>query len=164
MAMVAGPGGVPPSLAMRLDAGWFFSRRLAVRFFADSAVVKSTLHAAEGSASVTTFVVGGDLEALLTSPVSRWRASAGAGLCALWLRVRGTATVPLVAGDARTVTAAPFARLSLALRLRQRVSLVVDGLMGYVLAEPTIVFAGRTVATFGRPFFDTALALRLEWR
>jgi hypothetical protein len=142
------PGGPGADVALR--GRWMATRLFGVGAFAALPVLGSTVKAAEGSASLSAFLFGGDVS-VVAHPLPALRVSTHAGLGIAWLRTSGSASAPFRGQAAAATFALPVVGAEIAPRLAGPVRLCFDGQAGFSLPSAEIVFAGRPVATWGRP-------------
>ncbi len=121
----------------------------------------STVKAAEGSASLTAPLFGLDL-AVVAHPTPHARFAASAGLALAWVRTSGFAEAPYQGKATSVLGAAPIFGAEVAPRLTERTSLYLDGRVGFALSPVNISFAGRPVATWGRPLAMVALGVSID--
>lgn len=142
------PGG--PGLNLGLRGRWTMVEHLGLGAFVSVPLLGSTVRAAEGSASLSAALFGLDL-ALAARPTPRLRLAASAGLALAWLRTSGLASPPYTGKALDAVFALPVVGAEIAPRLAGPLSLFVEGRLGVALPRADLVFAGRPVATWGRP-------------
>ncbi|MEO7330359.1 MAG: hypothetical protein ABI193_17420, partial [Minicystis sp.] len=142
------PGGL--ALNLGLCARWKVRDPLALGAFASVPLVSSTLTAAEGSASLSAALFGLDL-GLHTRLTPGLRLGASAGLALAWLRTIGVAAPPYAGKASDALFALPIVGAEISPRLHGPVSLVFDARLGVALPRADLVFAGRPVASWGRP-------------
>lgn len=153
------PGG--PALHLGLKTRWMALEHLGVGGFLSVPLVGSTMKAIEGSASLTAPLAGLDVT-VVASPTPRARLTASAGLALAWVRTSGFAEAPYRGTTSGVVAALPIFGAGFAPRLTERTSLYVDGRLGFALSRVDISFAGRPVATWGRPLGMLALGLSVD--
>lgn len=139
-----------PGVDLGLRGRWMATPVLGVGAFADIPLLGSTLKAAEGAASVSSFLFGGEL-IVAALPAGRVRVTASPGLAVAWLRTSGTASSPYRGRGVDAAVALPMIGVEVAPRIADRVRLCLDGHAGFSIPRTGIVFAGRAVATWGRP-------------
>lgn len=142
------PGG--PGLNLGLRGRWAMVEHLGLGAFVSVPLLGSTVRAPEGSASLSAALFGLDL-ALAARPTPGLRLAAGAGLALAWLRTSGLASPPYTGKALDAVFALPLVGAEIAPRLAGPVSLFVEGRLGVALPRADLIFAGRPVATWGRP-------------
>jgi hypothetical protein len=123
---------------------------LGVGVFVTVPLAGSTVKAVEGSASVSASLFGADLT-VATDAVPRVRLSASAGLGLAWVRTSGFASAPYQGTESDVTAAIVTLGGAVAPRLGDRVHLDLGGRLGFALPRVDIAFAGRPVATWGRP-------------
>jgi hypothetical protein len=153
------PGG--PALHLGVKGRWTPMAHLGVGAFLSVPLAGSTVKAAEGSASLTAPLFGLDLAAI-ASLTPHLRVAATAGLALAWVRTSGFASAPYQGKAADVVAAVPIFGAEIAPRLTERVSLSLDGRMGFALSPVDISFAGRPVAIWGRPLGMLALGVTVD--
>ncbi|MCY1070988.1 hypothetical protein OV090_39975 [Nannocystis sp. RBIL2] len=151
-AVAGSPGGLGPSLHALLGLRWMPHPHLGLAIQALAPTVGTVARGPEGTAQIHTALVLAGLHVSFVPPSARWQPDAGVGIGPAFLRMRGSAAPAY--GDATDVvtSAALVARLGLAVALRPRIRLRLDGHIGALVPRPLVRFAGRTVADWGRPF------------
>jgi hypothetical protein len=159
LAVPLQPGG--PALHLGLKGRWMALEHLGLGAFVSVPLVGSTVKAAEGSASLNAPLFGLDLAAV-AHPTPRLRLAASAGLALAWVRTSGFAEAPYQGQATSVVSAAPLFGVEIAPRLTDHASLYLDGQVGFALSRVDISFAGRPVATWGRPLALMALGVSID--
>ncbi len=90
------------------------------------------------------------------------RLAASAGLALAWVRTSGFAEAPYQGKATSVLGAAPLFGAEIAPRLTERTSLYLDGRLGFALSPVDISFAGRPVATWGRPLAMAAIGVSID--
>jgi hypothetical protein len=155
--------GVPPALDVLFCLRWMPWPSVVLRPLVMIPVLSPSVSAAEGSAAVTTWVSGARVDWRVTREDDPWEASVGAGAAAAWIGTKGSANPPYVDSSGNQATAVPFLAAHGARALGSpHLRLGVDGTLGAALPEVGIEFAGRTVATWGRPLAGLAVLLEID--
>jgi len=152
------PGGLDPMPLAEIGIGLEIARRWSLGMGALVPFSSQSVAAPEGQASVSNWLVSG----LVELEWARWsfggfRSGIGAG--AAVTTMSGTAAPGFAGVDDTVTTFAPLARssfhvsLSRAFRLRSTIA------VGATFPPVRIVFASREVASWGRPFVVTSIAL-----
>jgi hypothetical protein len=117
------------------------------------------LSAREGEASVRVAQALLSADYRFGSDALRW--GAGPGFALALVDMEGSAGGDYRARSERLVTSGPFAHGMAALRLVGPLHLRADAELGVALPRIVVRFAGRDVASWGRPFLQCALGLEL---
>jgi hypothetical protein len=153
------PGGLGPTGHLGLALMWAATSRL--HFAVDGLLTpeRARLRGPEGEASVGLYLAGASLGFWLTDPGAPVRLRSGAGAWVSVMTLSGEAMAPYVNTRAQIVTVVPHLDLGLRVSLTRRLGLGL-GLFGGASAPATSIhFAGREVASWGRPFVLGNLAL-----
>lgn len=122
------------------------------------AVESSTLEAEEGSAEVTSTLLGFGADYLILP--GRIGLSAGAGGTLGIITIRGAASYPYLGRKDRIITGLPFIRTEGLLMMANNLSLRL-GVMAGLATPPTVIrFDGREVASWGQPLVLATLGIR----
>lgn len=156
-----GPGGVPPSADVAFSARWMALPRLGVRLVLLAPLAAPAVEGAEGSARVGVLVAGAGGHLELGSEGSALGASVGAGVGAVWARMDGEARAPFVSSSDDVLSALPYVELGARAELAARVGLRAGLLAGVAAPRPVVRFAGREVASVGRPLLVPSLMLEV---
>jgi hypothetical protein len=163
--VLAGAGGVPPALVISVGARWNMNDTLGVRAFALMPTVAPHVAAPEGTASISTTIGAAALEASLLPPASEWSARVGGGVAIAWLHMEGSGTAAPYAGHADDVASLlPFASIGAGRALAPQLRIAAAAWAGAAVPQPAVRFAGREVATWGRPSGGGSLALEIGVR
>ena len=119
-----------------------------------------TVAAAAGRAAITLTAPTAEADVLAHAIGLELRAGIGAGV--LRVGMRGMPAPGYVAHDDSVTTALGFARLSVGYAIASRVRIWIDGRVAVAAPRPSIVFAGQTVAEWGRPAIIGAVALEVD--
>ena len=121
-------------------------------------VTTSTLEAEEGSAEVTSTLLGFGTDYLILK--GRVGLSAGAGGTLGIITIRGAASYPYLGQKDRIITGLPFARVETLLMMANDLSLRLGVMAGLSTPPAVIRFGGREVAPWGRPLLLATLGIR----
>jgi hypothetical protein len=157
------PGGVGTSGHLFLGLSYLPGGRLSFEALSLLPAVPSTVTAPEGTATVSKGLAGGGFSLALPLGAGL-EASGGGGLVAAWLRMDGAATAPYASRSDSVYTLLPYVRAGLSLALGQRTRLASGALLGVATPRPVVSFAGRDVASWGRPALGTWLAIEIALR
>ena len=150
-----------PGVDLALRARWMATRVLGLGAMVTVPVIGSTVKSTEGSASVSALLCGAEIAAVLVD-LQALRLSASGGLAVAWLRTSGFAVAPYVGHSDSVATSLPFLGLEAAPRLTDRLRVYVAGHAAVSLPRADIVFAGQTVATWGRPLGLLSVGLSVD--
>jgi hypothetical protein len=151
-AVVGSPGGVPLTASLLLGAR-FLPGAFGPAVFAVLPLFPARVDGPEGTADVRAAIVGAGLHFAPRPPGAMVRPGVEIGLAGVWLLIHGVATT----GAAYTgqsdnlLVAAPYLRAGASLSVSPLIALRASLLGAVALPEGAISFAGRQVATFGRP-------------
>jgi len=152
-------GGVGAMLNVELSLEWAVSSRFNVAVNGALTPARKKLRGPEGEASVTWYLTGLSLGFWATDPTAPFRLRAGAGGWLALMSLTGQAVTPYVNTRADFVSVIPHLDVGLRYSLTRRLGLDL-GLSGGLSAPgASIQFAGREVATWGRPLWVGNLAL-----
>jgi hypothetical protein len=157
------PGGLSPAPGLLLGARWMPARFVGVSTMMFIPLFSSRVTSTEGSASVRAALLGGGLRLATRLADTPCVPALELGVAGVWLHTTGDVVAPYIARAVDRVAAAPYARAGLGIDLARHVGLRGDVLGGAALPAPDIVFAGHTVATWGRPFFIASLGVDVHW-
>jgi hypothetical protein len=117
------------------------------------------VHEAEGRAKVTlsTAALGGDYLLLPRSSVHGARVSLGTGV--LWAHLQGSAAPGYGSGSDDVFTSLTFVSIAGSRALGPKVRLWIDATLGVTAPRFVLRFAGRDVASWGRPAVFAALGV-----
>jgi len=149
--LVASPGGLGPAPALLLGAHWMPSAVIGASVLAVLPPFTSTVEDKEGAAEVRASLASGGLRIVLGSVQSRWVNAWELGLAGEWLHVAGAANPPFRAHTTNLFTWGPYVRAGAGFALGTHARLRSDLLVGAAYPRPVVAFAGREVATWGRP-------------
>ncbi len=103
----------------------------------------------QSAVRVSLFGLGADV--VFLERTSTFNAQLGVGVAAAWLNLDGTTVPPNIGRAANLVTALPYLRARAHYRTSPATRLVLDTRVGVAWPRPVIRFAGREVASWGRP-------------
>ena len=158
-ALTLSPGGFAPQLQAQLGVRYQPVALFSISGFALAPLWRAALARDEGTATASTWILGlaGDVQ-LVLRPIEL---SAGAGIAAVITAMSAPNTSQLDGLDVTERTAAPFARAALHVELGASLRLGVRALIGASVPEVSMRFAGREVATWGRPFVIVSVGVEL---
>jgi hypothetical protein len=145
------PGGIDPSWQLLLKARYVMAPRWGAELFVLLPTVPSTIQQPEGSADISVFFLGAALTVDLLPKPDPWTARAALGVGSAVLRMAGSASPLYVSGIDNVVVALPHTRLDLLYSISSDVRLGASIWSGVALPRATVKFAGRQVASWGRP-------------
>lgn len=122
-------------------------------------VSSRTIEAAEGRSTALWGLVGADAQYSLTRKGALSGFAVGTGLTFVIVHMEGEANPPFEARKDSVVAAAPVLEVAGHYRLSRALRLRADLVTGIAVPRPVVRFAGRTVASWGRPFGILGLAL-----
>lgn len=161
-AVLLSPGGVPPSVEVRVAAEWDPIPRLGVEASAFLPATAGTVSATEGSMSLRAFDVGAGLRGFLTDPLADFTVALGAGVSAMLLSFEGRARDPWSSASGSSWAVAPYLTATAAYRVHTRVALRLDLEAALVRPQPVLRIAGNEVASFGQPAFLPSLGVEVR--
>lgn len=162
-SVTGAPGGLTPSVALRL-AWWAMPHRIVGFTVAGMApVLPARVDAEEGEAEVRIgWITVGPRFAL--APEHRYvRPALAIGLGPAFFGMTGRATAPYLGGRALVVTGIAEAELDLDFVLSSHWRIRVSGSVGLCMTRPEVVFAGRRAGTWCLPFGVGQLGVAVEW-
>lgn len=142
------PGG--PSIDVDLRGRWMATRVLGLGAFVTVPLAGSKVTDKEGTASIAAALFGGEITAAFEA-TSWLRLSTSLGAALAWVRTTGFASSPYHGRSSDVTSALGLLGAGIAPRLTERTRLAVDGRIGFTAPRVDIAFAGRNVATWGRP-------------
>lgn len=153
------PGGVGVTGHLALSLMWAATARLHLGLDGSLTPGRAKVRGPEGETGVGLYLAGASLAFYLTDPVAPVRLRFGAGAWGSVMALSGEAVAPYVNMRAQIITIVPHLDLGLRVSLTRRLGLAL-GLSGGISAPAaSIHFAGREVATWGRPLLLSNLAL-----
>ncbi len=155
------PGGLSVSPHVQIDFDVLPLPRLNLGLSIVTPTAPSRLEAAEGTSSVTIGQAALGADFVLAPLEAPLNARLGLGLSLLWLHLEGSAAPPLQDGSDDILAALPFLRVRACYGINRRLRLFLGSRVGISLPRPVIRFAGREVASWGRPAALAAFGLRL---
>jgi hypothetical protein len=148
-AIAASPGGVGPIAEVAVAVRWRPRTAFEISAGVLAPAVASTVSGDAGRAAIQ--LTAPTVEASYVTAVAGIELRAGGGAGAAWLRMRGTPAPGFVARDADVVTSLGFVRGSIGRTVADRVRLWLDLRLAVAAPRPVVVFAGDSVAAWGRP-------------
>lgn len=140
-----------PGLDAVLRGGWWALPRLSVGGKLGIPLLGSRLESGRNSANISTTLFGAELS-LLVVDARALRLIANAGLALAWLRATGQPVAPYTNTPDSAFAALPSLGSELGLILGAHSHLCFGADLGIALPKLEIAFAGKQVATWGRPF------------
>ncbi len=152
-------GGLAMMELLELSFAYEFGSRFRVALDGALTPTRTTLRGSEGQASIAWYVAGVSLGFSPGNPAApvRFRSSAGAWLGSMSLA--GQAVAPYVNTPTEFVSVIPHLDEGLHFSLTPTLGLVAGVSIGVSAPGASIRFAGREVATWGRPLWIGSLAL-----
>jgi hypothetical protein len=155
------PGGLGALALVDLSVGWAATPRLGISLDGALSPARSRLHGSEGSAELAWYWAGLAFNFCLTNPAASLRLRSGAGVWFAYVVSDGQASAPFVDQRSTSLSAVPHVDLGLRLRMTSRLSAAADAAMGFSTPELAVHFAGRELATWGRPLWLAGLGLEV---
>jgi hypothetical protein len=152
-------GGVGAMAQVDLSFGVRVGSRFTVSVDGAMTPVRTTVEGPEGKASVGWYLAGLSLGFCASDPAAPVRFRSGAGAWLSLMTLSGQASLPYVGMSANVASVIPHLDEGLHISITPNVSLAADLSLGVSLPEASIQFAGRQVATWGRPLWIGGLAL-----
>lgn len=156
-----GPGALGPVEQIGLCLIGAVRPRLRLGLDGFIPLIDATVTGPEGRAEVGLWLLGAFVEGSLTDPSARVDVIVGGGAWFSVLSMTGGAVAPYVARSVQVKTLATHLDLGARARLARRVALVVRLSGAVATPEAAVRFAGRNVASWGRPFALGALLLEV---
>ncbi len=153
------PGGVGITGHLGLSLMWSATPRLHFGIDGSLSPSRARVRAPEGETAVGLYLAGASFGFCLTDPTLPVRLRLGAGAWASVMSLSGEAASPYVNMKAQIVTVVPHLDLGLRVSLTHRLGLGFGVSGGLSAPSASIHFAGREVATWGRPLVLGNLAL-----
>lgn len=162
-ALVMSAGGLDaaPSLVPGLD--WMFSEHAGLSLLASLPLASARVERPEGTATLTTWMVGGALRLSLAPRERRWVPCVELGVLGMSLEGSGSPGAGFESRTASSAAVAPFLRVGLAFALTPRLRLRADGAVGGVAQEVSLRIANQEAATWGSPFAFPSLGIDYGW-
>lgn len=151
-----------PGVDAWLQGRWLATSRVGIGAALGLPIASSTVRSGINSASLSAALAAAEVSfALIDSSAVQW--TANADIAAAWLHTNGAATAPYTSQSDEALVALPLLGTEIAPRLSGRVSLCFGARGGLTLPKPQISFAGRNVASWGRPLglFSAGLSVDL---
>ncbi|HUJ63746.1 MAG TPA: hypothetical protein VLX92_34840 [Kofleriaceae bacterium] len=158
-AIAIAPGGLGPTAQASFAARYRVTPAIEIGAGVLAPLSDATVSAAQGKASIA--ITAPTVEADYVARVGDFALRAGLGAGAAWLRMTGKPAADYVGRDASVTSALGFARGSIGRPLGPRVRLWLDTRLAIAAPRPVVVFAGDSVARWGRPAVIVALGLDL---
>lgn len=161
-AVLANPAS-SASIQALLSGEWRAFEHVGANAFLLVPVSAGRIAAAEGSARVRTFMVGGGARLYLASEGARWRPNVGAGAGVGLIQIDGTANQNFLSRSTDRLTFVAYGTAGLTVALSARVELAAEGRVGVATPSIGVRFAEREVATWGVPWTLGSLSVVLTW-
>lgn len=155
--------GHAPAPGVVIAARWMPARFIGAGAWTFVPLLPSRLSAPEGSATVRAAMIGGGLRLATRIASGPCVPSLELGAAGVWLHVAGDATPAYAARDVDRIVGGPYGRAGVSVDVARGFGLRADLLSGAAFPRPDIVFAGRTVTSWGRPFFIASIGVDLAW-
>ena len=158
------PGGAGGALQLWMSLRHRWGKHLGLALDFDGPVHHATLSAAEGTAEVNTYLVGGEIFAHFAPSGSSFILTTGLGLAVVRVGANGKPGPSLVGTSAAVFSSAGFARVGAGWQPSRWLALGVSALAGATPERVTIRFAGNEAGTWGWPFFAAFVIAEVDWR
>jgi hypothetical protein len=152
-------GGIGPTAHLDLALGCRIGKGFTIAVDGALTPERTKLRAPEGEAEVAWYLAGASLGFSPGDPGApvRFRSSAGAWIG--WMNLTGLPVAPYVNTPAEFVSVIPHLDAGVRFSLTPSLALAAGGSLGVSAPGASIRFAGREVATWGRPLWIGSLAL-----
>jgi hypothetical protein len=124
---------------------------LGLRVFVATQPVSASIAAPEGSATSVTSVGSMGGRAFVAAPESRWNFYGGPAIGLSWMHLEGSAVPPYQGTTDDVVVPTLFLDSGIFFAITPRVRISLDADLLIALAPARVLFAGREVASWGRP-------------
>ncbi len=158
----ASPGGVPVAPTFIASVRWMPIEHVGMGVLAVASPFHSTVEEPEGATSIWTGLAGAGLAVEATSSSATWGFTVEAGGAGGWLHLDGDAAPGFRSQSDTLAVGGPYLRPSLRWRLTPAFALRLDVIGAVVFPRPVVAFAGREVATWGRPIIASSLGVELS--
>ena len=150
---------VPALSFVDLSFVWSFSHRFSWVAEGGLSPVVAHLRQPEGEASIDWYRIGTALRFSVTDPNSAFQLRSGAGASLCIFSTRGSAAQDYSDRRTSVTTLIPYVDLGMRQSLTSRIGVAANASAGVSLPGVSIAFAGRQVATWGRPLWLGRLML-----
>jgi hypothetical protein len=158
-AGVVGPGGLGAIGLLQTSLAGALGARFSLVLDGALTPVAVRFHRAEGSASLSWYMAGAALRFGVTEPAARLSLRSSAGVWVAHLTSRGQAAPGFSDAQSSSNSAVPHVDLGLRWSLTPRLGFGADAAVGFSAPGVDVAFAGRQVATWGRPLWLGRLQL-----
>jgi hypothetical protein len=161
--LVASAGGLGAFPTVDLAAKWWVSEHVGVELGALVPLARMTQRSSEGSSVTRVGVLSLGLAVALPLGQSAWVWDIGASIAGVALQTQGTpSSAAYTRRENIAAAVAPLARSALSYALTPGSRLGLGASLGVSAPRFLIVYADRTVATWGRPFAMGELMLEVD--
>jgi hypothetical protein len=157
------PGGIGVMGYLNLSLRLKIATRFDVAIDGALTPTRAELQGPEGQANVGWYMAGVSAGFFASDPTAAIRFRSGAGVWVSWMSLSGQAAASYVNTGADLVTAIPHIDAGLHASMTPNLGLAAGISMGISVPEASIRFAGREVATWGRPLWIGGLALEFAF-
>jgi hypothetical protein len=147
------PGGLGLLPFVDTSLAWFFNRRFGAVLDGGLSPVPLRLRSFEGEANVEWYHAGAALRFCVTNPSSTFQLRSGFGTWLSFFSTRGAGASGYVGRSASLAALIPHIDLGIRQALTSRVGVSMGTAVGMSVPGVTFNFAGRDVATWGRPLW-----------
>jgi hypothetical protein len=159
-ALAVSPGGLGPSVDLRLGFRWLVLGRWQLGAHALLPTLGVEIDdEEEGSARILVAAAALDAGYSFADPAAAWQPDIAIGAGAAIFPMEGIARSPLQSESDLMTTPLFYGRLGLSIRLVDRLLLRPGVQCGALVPAAEVRFAGREVATWGHPFVVASLSL-----
>ena len=155
------PGGLGVTPHVQLDVDYLPLSRLSLNASIVTPTLPSRVEAAEGSSSTTVGQAGLGTDFVVAALEAPFNARVGLGISLIWVHMDGSAAQPFADKSDDILAALPYLRARVSYGINRSLRLFLGSRVGFCLPRPVIRFAGREVASWGRPAGLAALGIRL---
>jgi hypothetical protein len=152
-------GGIGAMEYLDLSLGWRIGSRFNLAVDGALTPTRTNLQGPEGQANVAWYRSGVSLGFCASDPAAPIRFRSGAGVWLSVMSLAGQAAAPYVNTSTDFVSVIPHLDAGLHFSLTPNLGLAASLSMGVSAPEASVRFAGREVATWGRPLWLGGLAL-----
>jgi hypothetical protein len=167
---VAGGGGGATSVGgigamgyLDLSLRWRIATRFDVAVDGALTPTRAKLEGPEGQATAGWYLAGVSAGFCASDPTAAVRFRSGAGVWVSWMSLSGQAVMPYVNTRADLVSAIPHIDAALHVSVTRSLGLAAGLSMGVSVPEASVRFAGREVATWGRPLWMGGLGIEFAF-
>jgi hypothetical protein len=150
-----------PSMGLTASFYGRLAKRLRLGVYGLGPLVASSRTVPEGEIKVAPALVAAELLVALNKIDARVVPELGAGFGAAFFMVRGMAKTGFVSGDFTLVSAFPYVKTKLSIRLTRILALRADIAVGWTTVANTVQVAQRNVVDLGRPWIIASVGLAI---